>query len=380
LGARALPIPVEVVASPYRDLGGPLLAAIRAVTNDPEAVCVVVLPEIVSSHRWQRILHNQRGLFIKRLLLFEERVILASVPYRVPTGPLAIPSPHVPARGVHPRAARPALDASNASPSSPPLAARPATIPRPAAPDDPRISTEALWRLFEGISGSLAMLAVTFLVLLALRSRLSVESVALVLLLPPLVAALAGRVLALVMAAIGAVTLNYFFIKPYYSFTIATSQGVTAFAVYAAVAFTVAVVAGQLREARAHADVRIAQERAIQNIAVELLRGGDADAVLQSHLQGIADSLGVSAAAIVDGAPPILTYGATAEMLTIQLPSARFHAADLPEGGRIVVDAGRRITREQQQVVNALARMIGAHAGGATDEHPGPLASPETVE
>jgi hypothetical protein len=31
----------------------------------------------------QRLLHNQRALYIKRLLLFEPRVILTSVPYRV---------------------------------------------------------------------------------------------------------------------------------------------------------------------------------------------------------------------------------------------------------------------------------------------------------
>ena len=82
--ARALPIPVKVVPSPYRDLGQPLLAEIRAITADPDAVCVVVMPEIISPHRWQRILHNQRALFIKRLLLFEERVVLTSVPYRLP--------------------------------------------------------------------------------------------------------------------------------------------------------------------------------------------------------------------------------------------------------------------------------------------------------
>jgi hypothetical protein len=29
------------------------------------------------------LLHNQRALFIKRLLLFEPRVILSSVPYQV---------------------------------------------------------------------------------------------------------------------------------------------------------------------------------------------------------------------------------------------------------------------------------------------------------
>ena len=47
-------------------------------------------------------------------------------------------------------------------------------------------------------------------------------------------------------------------------------------------------------------------------------------------------------------------------MLDVQVPNARFHAVDLPGGGRIVVDAGRRISREQQQLVNALARILEA--------------------
>jgi amino acid transporter len=364
--ARAMPIPVDVVASPYRDLGGPLLAAIRAVTADPDAVCVVVLPEIISPHRWQRVLHNQRGRFIKRLLLFEDRVILASVPYRVPTGPLAAPSEPGAALGALPRGASPALEQASAPPARR-RAARADPVLRPAGPHEPRLSTEAMWRLFEGISGSLALLAVTFLVLLVLRSRLSVEAVALVLLLPPLAAAMAGRVLAVAMAALGAVTLNYFFIKPYYSFTIDTTQGITAFLVYTAVALTVAVVAGQLRETRATAEVRIAQERTVQDVAVDLLRGGDPATVLASRLQAFADALGVSAAVRVDGAPPILTYGATAELLAVELPSARYHAVELPRGGRIVVDAGRRITREQQQVVNALGRVVSA---GETHDAP----------
>jgi len=39
------------------------------------------MPELVFSGP-QRLLHNQRALYIKRLLLFEPRVILTSVPYR----------------------------------------------------------------------------------------------------------------------------------------------------------------------------------------------------------------------------------------------------------------------------------------------------------
>ena len=164
------------------------------------------------------------------------------------------------------------------------------------------------------------------------------------------------------MAAFGAVALNYFFIKPYYSFTIDTSEGVTAFLVYAAVALTVAAVAGQLREARAHADARIAQERAVQDLAVEILRGSDPGTLLASRLQDLADTLGVSAAARISGEAEILTYGATTALLEVEMPSARCYAVDLPAGGRIAVHAGRRITREQQQVVDALARVLGARA------------------
>jgi Domain of unknown function (DUF4118) len=302
-------------------------------------------------------------------------VILASVSYRVPTGPLAAPAPLAPpsiATHGEPLAA-PAPSRASA-PLAGLRAGRSTPLERLPARAEPRLSNEALWRLFEGLSGSLATFAVTLLVLLALRSHLRVEAVALGLLLPPLVAALAGRVVALVMAALGAVSLNYFFIKPYYSFRIGSSQGITAFLVYAAVALTVAAVAGQLREARTHADARIAQERAIQDVAVDLLRGVDPATVLRQRLQHIADTLGVAAAARLAGAPEILTYGATSELLGVELPSARFHAVELPAGGRLVVDAGRRVTREQQQVVDALGRIV--VAGGDRD----PVEAVEAIE
>jgi hypothetical protein len=35
------------------------------------------------SRWWQHPLHGQRALYLKRLLLFEERVILSSVPYHI---------------------------------------------------------------------------------------------------------------------------------------------------------------------------------------------------------------------------------------------------------------------------------------------------------
>jgi hypothetical protein len=40
------------------------------------------MPELVV-RGFRRVLHNQRALYLKRLLLFEPRVILASVPYQL---------------------------------------------------------------------------------------------------------------------------------------------------------------------------------------------------------------------------------------------------------------------------------------------------------
>jgi hypothetical protein len=77
-----LDLPLEVVESPLRDLGGPLLARLRRITQEPDTVAVVVMPELIV-RGVDRLLHNQRALYLKRLLLFEPRVILASVPYQL---------------------------------------------------------------------------------------------------------------------------------------------------------------------------------------------------------------------------------------------------------------------------------------------------------
>lgn len=80
--AARIQVPLEVVEAPYRDVGEPLLHYLRELTADPDVAVNVVLPELVL-HGWRRILHNQRALYIKRLLLFEPRVILTSVPYQL---------------------------------------------------------------------------------------------------------------------------------------------------------------------------------------------------------------------------------------------------------------------------------------------------------
>ena len=75
-------IPLEIEEAHYRDLGDPLRRYLRRLTAEPGTVVVVVMPELIFSGP-QRLLHNQRALYVKRLLLFEPRVILTSVPYRL---------------------------------------------------------------------------------------------------------------------------------------------------------------------------------------------------------------------------------------------------------------------------------------------------------
>jgi amino acid transporter len=78
-----IPLELDIVEAPFRDLSVPVLDEVRRVTSRMGAVASVVVPELVLKKWWQNLLHNQRPLFIKRILLFEPRVILTSVPYQL---------------------------------------------------------------------------------------------------------------------------------------------------------------------------------------------------------------------------------------------------------------------------------------------------------
>jgi hypothetical protein len=75
-------ISLHVEEAPYRDIGAPLLHYLRDITADPEVAVLVLMPELIT-RGWRRVLHNQRALYVKRLLLFERHVVLASVPYQL---------------------------------------------------------------------------------------------------------------------------------------------------------------------------------------------------------------------------------------------------------------------------------------------------------
>jgi len=80
-GERGCQIPLDIVEAPFRDLTGPILEEVRRFTARPDTLVIVVIPEFVV-RKWRHwLLHNQAALFVKRLLLYEPRVILSSVPF-----------------------------------------------------------------------------------------------------------------------------------------------------------------------------------------------------------------------------------------------------------------------------------------------------------
>jgi amino acid transporter len=77
-------VELVIVESPYRSLGGPLLAYIDALKDThPQDTITVVLPEFVPSHWWEHLLHNQTALRLKAALLFHPGVVVTNVPYHM---------------------------------------------------------------------------------------------------------------------------------------------------------------------------------------------------------------------------------------------------------------------------------------------------------
>lgn len=78
----AVPIPLEIEDSPYRDIGASLVEFVRQFNPDgSNRVVTVVIPEFVVRKRRHRLLHGQTALIVKRHLLFERGVVVTSVPY-----------------------------------------------------------------------------------------------------------------------------------------------------------------------------------------------------------------------------------------------------------------------------------------------------------
>ncbi len=85
---RQLPdVPLVIVESPFRAVISPVVAYLdildQAWPPDKEApITIVVLPEYVARHWWDRLLYNQTAKRLKTALVGREYTIIADVPYR----------------------------------------------------------------------------------------------------------------------------------------------------------------------------------------------------------------------------------------------------------------------------------------------------------
>jgi hypothetical protein len=80
-------VPLVIVESPYRALVGPLTAYLDVLDlawpPEKEApITIVVLPEYVARHWWDRLLYNQSAKRLKSALVGREHTVIADVPYR----------------------------------------------------------------------------------------------------------------------------------------------------------------------------------------------------------------------------------------------------------------------------------------------------------
>ena len=80
---RQLPgVPFVIVESPLRALVQPFVAYLDVTSKDPEMITIVVLPEYVGRHWWDRILYNQLAASLRRALVGRPHTVIATVPYR----------------------------------------------------------------------------------------------------------------------------------------------------------------------------------------------------------------------------------------------------------------------------------------------------------
>jgi amino acid transporter len=80
---RQLPgVPFVIVESPYRSLVRPFVTYLDVTTRDREAITLVIIPEYVARHWWERLLYNQTANSLRKALLGRPHTVVANVPFR----------------------------------------------------------------------------------------------------------------------------------------------------------------------------------------------------------------------------------------------------------------------------------------------------------
>jgi hypothetical protein len=90
---RQMPgVSVVIVESPFRSLIRPFVTYLDVTGT--EMITIVVLPEYVARHWWDRLLYNQVTNGLKRALLGRPNTVVTTVPYRRESD---VPPEHPPA-------------------------------------------------------------------------------------------------------------------------------------------------------------------------------------------------------------------------------------------------------------------------------------------
>ena len=77
-------VPLVVLSSPYRSLLQPFLEYLdHLLALGDNHMVTIVIPEFVTAHWWQHLLHNQTAFLIKGTLLFRKNVVVTDVPYHL---------------------------------------------------------------------------------------------------------------------------------------------------------------------------------------------------------------------------------------------------------------------------------------------------------
>jgi amino acid transporter len=81
---RAVPVPLQILDSPFREVGRPIIRYVKELNREsPRDVVSVFIPEYVVGQWWEQLLHNQSALRLKGRLLFTRGVMVTSVPYQL---------------------------------------------------------------------------------------------------------------------------------------------------------------------------------------------------------------------------------------------------------------------------------------------------------
>jgi amino acid transporter len=87
---RDVPVPLTVLDSSFRDVTRPVVEYIANLHRESvRDVVSVFVPEYVVGHWWEHFLHNQSALRLKTRLLFQQGVMVTSVPFRLTSAAIA---------------------------------------------------------------------------------------------------------------------------------------------------------------------------------------------------------------------------------------------------------------------------------------------------